>query len=583
MQAMVRAEPSDEMKTLSIAVVGSGGAGAMTTGNLLLAACAKLGCYGLQTRSVGPQIRGGEAAAMLRLGSRPVHCASDQFDILLALDWNNVDRFAAEIPLGPDSLVICDPAKGEIPLAMTQSGPQVVELPISALAKQVKQGRVNMIALGIIAEVVGLSQQSIEFVLTRQLSKKGEEAVQTSLEAIVAGRQAAAGLARRPLPIGKPGNGEHWIISGNQATGLGAIRAGIRFVAAYPITPATEILGWLASRLPSVGGALIQAEDELASISMLLGASFGGVPSLTATSGPGLALMMEGLGLAVSAEIPVVVVDVMRGGPSTGIPTTAEQSDLNIAVYGFHGDAPHLVLAPTSVTDCLFTAQWSVFLAEALQAPAILLSDQFLGQASTIIDRPRPVALLANRNKAAKPETGYQRYALTDSGISPMAIPGTAGGQHTTTGLEHSPAGTPSSSADNHALQLDKRSRKITQFDYGDHWADIEGDGDHAVITWGSTSGAVREAIAKLQREGISHIRMLAIRLLAPAQPGRFAAALHGVKRVLIVEQSHSAQFHHLLRAHYALPDDCQTYHRAGPLLMRSGELAEEFKSWSQA
>jgi 2-oxoglutarate ferredoxin oxidoreductase subunit alpha len=161
-----------------------------------------------------------------------------------------------------------------------------------------------------------------------------------------------------------------------------------------------------------------------------------------------------------------------------------------------------------------------------------------------------------------------------------MAIPGTPGGQHTITGLEHTPVGTPSSTAQNHALQLDKRSLKITGFDYGSHWADIEGDGDLAIITWGSTTGPVREAMSRLSREGINNIRTLAIRLLAPAQPEKFAAALRGVRRILVIEQSHSAQFYHYLSAHYDLPGDREVYHRAGPLLMRAGELVEKIKSW---
>src|SRR5690606_35411547 len=174
----------------------------------------------------------------------------------------------------------------------------------------------------------------------------------------------------------------------NDGAGLGALRGGIRFVAAYPITPATEMLEWMAPALTRIGGTLLQAEDELASINMAIGASFGGVPSLTATAGPGLSLMAEGIGLAVSAEVPVVIVDVMRGGPSTGIPAKSEQSDLSFAVDGLHGDAPRLVLAPTSITDCVATTQWAVTLAEATQAPAIVLSDQFMGQSRAIVDRP---------------------------------------------------------------------------------------------------------------------------------------------------------------------------------------------------
>lgn len=570
------------MKTLSIAIVGSGGAGALTTGNLLLEAAARLGCYGIQTRSVGPQIRGGEAAAMLRLSDEPIDCISDRFDIMLAMDWNNVHRFAPEILLGPDSLIISDPAEGDIPPAIRSSNPQRREVAIGALAKQVRKGRANMIALGVLAEVIGLPQEAVTAVLEKQLGKKGEEALQSSLEAIATGRAAAGSLERRPLPTTGDASGSKWIITGNHAAGLGAVRGGITFVAAYPITPATEILEWISKALSRTGGTLVQAEDELASINMILGASFGGHPSLTATSGPGLALMVESLGLAVSAEVPIVVVDVMRGGPSTGIPTIAEQSDLNIAVYGLHGDAPHLVLAPNSVADCVATTQWSVCLAEALQTPAIVLSDQYLGQARCIIDAPPHLPMRAERVVTAQAkEDKYQRYAITESGVSPMAIPGLADCQYTADGLEHNPIGIPSSTAGDHQTQLDKRQRKLEQYDYGDRWADVEGAGELAIMTWGSTTGAIREALGRLREEGIDGIRLVSIRLLTPTQPERFAAALQGVRRLLIVEQTHSAQFRRFLAAHYDLPDEVDVLHRPGPLLFRAGEIYDKIKSWS--
>jgi len=573
----------DQVPNLSIAVVGSGGAGALTTGNMLLAAAAKQGCYGILTRAVGPQIRGGEAASMVHLSAIPVDCVSDEYDILLAMDWNNVHRFADEIAVGPNTLIISDPKQGEVPEAFARSHPQVQELPIGALAKQVKKGRANMIALGALAEVIGLTPESIEAVVRKQLAKKGEQILQTSMETLEVGQQAAGGFSKRSLPVSKANGVDNWIITGNQAAGLGALRAGVRFVAAYPITPATEILEWMSSALAKVGGTLVQAEDELASINMLLGASYGGVPALTATSGPGLALMTESLGLAVSAEVPVVVVDVMRGGPSTGIPTTAEQSDLNLAVYGLHGDAPHLVLAPTSIVDCVLTTQWSVCLAEALQTPAIVLSDQYLGQTRSIVNSPEVLPMYAERETVSQPEGSYERYAVTDSGVSPMAIPGTPGGQHTATGLEHTPVGSPSSTAHDHAKQLDKRARKIAEYDYGDKWAEYEGEGDHAVITWGSTTGAVRQALKQLRSDGVDNIRMLAIRLLLPAQVEKFADALSGVKKILVVEQSHSAQYRRYLSAHYALPAQVEVFHRAGPSQIRAVELVEKIKSWSEA
>jgi len=211
----------------------------------------------------------------------------------------------------------------------------------------------------------------------------------------------------------------------------------------------------------------------------------------------------------------------------------------------------------------------------------VLLSDQYLGQAHGIIDPPSGESYSAARDVVHQPDGVYQRYALTESGISPMSLPGTPGGQYTADGLEHSTTGTPSTRSEDHAMQMDKRARKVEGFDYGDHWADIEGEGDTAVITWGSTTGATREAIARLQHEGNDNIRLIAIRLLLPVQREKFASAMQGIRRILIIEQSHSAQFHHYLRAHYELPDQVDILHRAGPLLLRPAEIAEKIKSWS--
>ena len=181
--------------------------------------------------------------------------------------------------------------------------------------------------------------------------------------------------------------------------------------------------------------------------------------------------MIEALGLATAAEIPIVVVDVMRGGPSTGIPTKSEQADLNIAVYGLHGDAPHLVLAPQSVGDCLFTTQWATYLAEALQAPAIVLSDQFIGQARAAIERPADVAFIGQRPTATEIAGAYKRYALAANGVSPMAIPGTRGGQYTADGLTHTERGIPTSGAADHRPSSTSAATSSNSFNYGDHWA----------------------------------------------------------------------------------------------------------------
>ncbi|MBK8176280.1 MAG: 2-oxoacid:acceptor oxidoreductase subunit alpha [Rhodospirillales bacterium] len=568
-------------ETVSIAITGAGGAGVMTASQMLLDAVAKEGLYGLMGRSSGPQIRGGEVAAFLRLGTRTVECLDDRFDIMVALDWLNVERFSAEIPLDAKSLVLCDADAGEPPARIVASGARLVALPLQETVNSLPGGRMNMVGLGLVSALLGVGADTIVAVVTKSLGKRGQAVLDAGIAGVNAGAALIDGIDTSVYRLeARAIATERWNISGNEAAGLGAVRGGVRFVAAYPITPATEILEWLAPNLEKVGGVLVQAEDELASINMIIGGSFGGTPSLTATSGPGLALMTEAIGLAVASETPIVVIDVMRGGPSTGIPTKSEQSDLNIALYGLHGDAPHIVTAANSISDCLFTAQWSVHLAEQLQVPAIVLTDQLLGQSRAIVDRPADIAFLGKREMASGALDTYQRYAVTTSGVSPMAIPGTPGGEYVADGLEHAVSGRPSSGAEDHTTQLDKRARKIEEFDYGQHWAEIAGDGPLAVLTWGSCAGPVREACARAEAMGL-RIRLICLRLLAPAQVDALEAALEGVERVLVVEQSHSKQFYRYLRAHYDLPRDVRVLSRPGPLPIRAGEVLEHLQSWS--
>jgi 2-oxoglutarate ferredoxin oxidoreductase subunit alpha len=567
-------------ESVSIALAGSGGAGVMTAGNMLLEAAAQDGYYGLMTRTSGPQIRGGEAAAMLRVSTFASDSQDDHCHVLAAIDWQNVNRFASEIPLTADSLLLGDPAQGEPPASFTGMGARYVPLPLKELAKQVSGGWPNMVALGALGGLIGLSADALERAVKKSM-KKGGDALAAGLAAVKLGLTEAAkldgGFALAPATRG----GKRWLISGNEAAGYGALRGGVRFVAAYPITPATELLEWMSSALTKVGGTLVQAEDELASINMIIGASYGGVPALTATSGPGLALMSEAIGLGVAAEVPIVVVDVMRTGPSTGIATKTEQADLNIALYGLHGDAPHVVVAPNSVSDCLSATQWAVNLAESLQVPAIVLSDQYLGQARAIVERPADSDIKAERLRAPDNAAAYKRYAITDSGISPMAIPGTPGTMYTADGLEHSERGTPSSQASDHLAQLEKRQRKLAALDCADHWASGEGEGDIGVVTWGSCTAPVREAFARARADGVS-ARLISLRLLAPAQPARFKKALEGIKRVLVVEQSFSGQFYRYLRAEYDLPAEVQSVRRPGPLPFRPDEIHQLLLKWSR-
>ena len=572
--------------SLSVVLAGSGGSGVITAGNILLEAAAKAGWFGLMTRSVGPQIRGGEAAALIRLSTAPVAAQPDRHDLMIALDWQNVQRFADEMPIDAETLVIGNSAQNENePEFVTAAEARRHDLDFKAMAKAIDGGRPNMIALGCVGALIGLLGDLLDAAVEKSIARRGPEAVAASAAGVSAGRDAVRDITS-PATLATPqgDSQERWLISGNEAAGLGAIRGGVRFVAAYPITPATEILEWMAPALTKVGGTLVQAEDELASINMAIGGSYGGAPSLTATSGPGLALMTEAIGLAIASEVPVVVVDVMRGGPSTGIPAKSEQSDLNLAVQGLPGDAPHIVVAPNSISDCLFTTQWAVHLAEAMQTVALVLSDQSLGQAKSVIEQPADLAFMAQRLTAETPAASekYYRYADVASGISPMAIPGTPGCAYTADGLEHSPRGTPSSQAADHLVQLDKRNRKIEGFDYGSHWGELGGDqeSDTVVLSWGSCTGAVREALDGLGEDDAS-ARYISLRLLMPAPREQVTAALAGAKRVIVVEQTHSGQFLNYLRAHIRLSQDVEHYCRPGPLPIRPSDICRQITEGS--
>jgi len=556
--------------SLSIAITGAGGAGVISCGELLLQAWAREGGRGLLRKAFGPQIRGGESAALLKLTNSECYTAASQYDVLLALDWDNFSRFGDEIRLGPKSQVICD-SELELPadIAARQSG--ILRLPLAELAGAAHaEGRVNMLALGLLGRMLALPAASLDDFARKKLQRKPQVYRESAAACIAAGYQQNLDCA---LDIPEKRDGDTWYISGNQAAGLGALEAGIRFVAAYPITPASDVLEWMAGGLERVGGNLVQAEDELAAINMSIGAAFGGVPAFTATSGPGLALMTESIGLAVASETPVTILDVQRGGPSTGIPTKSEQSDLNIALYGLHGDAPHLVLAPLSIADCVYTTAWAVKLAGQLQTAAIVLSDQFLGQSTAIISEPRRCAL----EHAGADETGndFLRYRLTESGVSTLATPGEADRRFTADGLEHNERGTPSAGSSDHRSQLDKRQRKLDDFDYGEEWAQVTGSGEVALICFGSSSAAVEEAAQALLDRGISS-RTVALRLLAPLRVPAMEAALAGVEHVVVIEQNHSAQLYHYLRGRIDFQQRVYSYAVAGPVPL-SGEAIVGF------
>lgn len=563
--------------SLSVVFAGSGGSGAMTAGTVLLRAAAQAGYYGLMTKLFGPQVRGGEAAALLQISTGPIDSPPDRYDLFVALDWAKVEQFAPEIPLGPDSIILADPVAGPVSPGIAKSKARLVPVPLSdpgmtRLEKAMRGSRANMFAVGTVAAIAGLPMERVAGALAQVLGPKRAGAMEANSAALRTAGDHAKGLGLDfALAPAKPA--PRWLISGNEALGLGALRGGVRFIGCYPITPATDLVEWLSPELQSLGGRLVLAEDELASINLCLGASYGGVPAMTVTSGPGLSLMTETLGLAVAAEIPVVVMDVMRGGPSTGLPSKSEQSDLNIAIYGCHGDAPHVVLAPTSVADCVATGERAVYLAESLQLPVIVLSDQQFGQAHAAIDPPsqRP-APLRRRVDGTPPLPAFKRYAVGGEPITAMPVPGTPGYQWVAEGLTHNEVGIPVGAASVHRAQIEKRAKKLQQLDVSEFWGERWGDGDTAIVTFGSSIGPAREAAHRLQAAGMP-MRVIGLRVLDPIPTEALKGALAGVSRIVVVEQNHGAQLYRHLVGRNALPSSAESIARMGPLPFRPAEL----------
>ena len=490
--------PTPPHHRLSVSISGAGGAGAVTVGLILLEAFGKAGFYGVMTRSFGPQIRGGESAVFLNLSDQPIETLPEATDIHLALDWKNFERFSDEIPLTANTEIFYDDSRAKPPSEVVASGAQCSPLPLMKTLKSLKGGRINMLGLGVLAQRLGLPEHAIEQALQKTLGRKGQQAVQLSMDTVRLGQSLVALKTAPPLRDWQPTDQPRWHLSGNEACAVGALRGGLRLAAAYPITPATDIVEYLAPRLEKLGGQVLIAEDELAAMNMVIGGAFGGVPAMTATSGPGFALMTEAMGLAVASETPALVVTVMRGGPSTGIPTKSEQSDLNQVLYGLHGDAPHIVVAPLSVSESIWVTQWALGLAENRQTLVVLATDQHLGQSRMICD-PTPQEDMATtrglaRVRATADQADYQRYALTETNISPMAEPGMHGVAYTADGLEHTETGLPSAAADDHRAQLAKRAQKITDFDYGDDWATYISahKSKYLIITWGSSFEACK-------------------------------------------------------------------------------------------
>src|ERR1035437_4058900 len=427
---------------LIIRIGGGGGEGVISVGDLITQACARAGLDVYTFKTFPAEIKGGYAMYQVRAGTERLYNQGNTFDLFCAFNGEAYDMNHARMKPGTaliyDSTADFEP---DIP-----PGVHAYPIPMTRVAKAMSNVRVkNMVALGSLSQLFNVPEVALREVIASKFKNKGEVVVQANLDAFERGRELAAALEKTDAwTLGTAKDKRDVVVlSGNKAIGLGALIAGLEFFAAYPITPATEIAIYVAKHLPKRAGSLIQAEDEIAAISQVLGASYTGKKAMTAPSGPGLSLMSEMLGMAFMSEMPCVIANVQRGGPSTGLPTKHEQSDLFLAIHGAHGDSGRIVLAVENVADWIGLTVVAFNLAETYQGPVILLSDGSLAFSTQSVPYPNPDDFTIVNRKRWEGEGEYRRYALTEDGISPMADPGTHGGMHIATGLELNEAGLP--------------------------------------------------------------------------------------------------------------------------------------------
>ncbi|MDP1651976.1 MAG: 2-oxoacid:acceptor oxidoreductase subunit alpha [Rhodocyclaceae bacterium] len=545
---------------LIIRIAGEGGEGVVSTGDMITQACARAGLDVYTFKTFPAEIKGGYAMYQVRAGAERLFCQGGTFDVLCAFNGGAYDLNHSRLKAG--TVLVYDSPGGDFEPDIPE-GVHAYPIPMTATARDMKSPRAkNMVALGALSQLFDIPEASLREVIGVKFGRKGEAVVQANLTAFARGRELAAGLTKTdPFSISHATTGRDVVVlSGNHAIGLGALIAGLDFYSAYPITPATEIAQYIAKHLPKRAGTLIQAEDEIASISQVIGAAYAGKKAMTATSGPGLALMSEMLGMAFMSETPCVVVDVQRGGPSTGLPTKHEQSDLFLAIHGGHGDAGRIVLAVESVRDCIDVTVQAFNLAEKYQCPVLLLSDGSLAFSTQTIPYPDPDSYEKIERKRWDGEGEYKRYLHTVDGISPMADPGTHGATHIATGLEHNELGLPNYTAANHEAMQAKRFGKLKGVIADFPAAEVDGDGEAelGIIAWGSTIGVVREAIQRLRDAG-RRVKGFYPKLLWPLPAEQFEAFGASCGRVLLPEVNFQGQLAHFVRAETSLRPESYT------------------------
>jgi len=550
--------PTMELSDLSVMIGGQGGDGTLTVSDLLGRYFLRRGLYVYTSRNVLSRIRGGHADASVRASRDPVSAVKSQVDVLVAFDREAVDMGKAE--LAPHGFIVYDATTFQTDL------PNSVGFPFATLVGGPLGQPIfkNTAAYGALSVLLGFDPTLTREVIEERFRRRGGEALEKNLKALEIGRRVALdapGVAGR-FSVTEGDARDMILTTGNQAVALGFVVGGGRFFAGYPITPATEVMEYLQRYLPAFHGVVRQAEDELAAINMVIGAAYSGARVMTSTSGPGLSLMTEGIGHASTAEIPVVVADCQRVGPSTGQPTRTEQSDLSHLANLGHGEYPRFILAPSDPVDAFEMTVEALNLAERWRLPVILLLDQALCQNTTSSARFDLSHVHLDRGKRLTAEaveklTQYKVYEFSDNGVSPIAPPGTPGLWSEVTGNEHDEWGHVSVNVANRNRMMKKRMEKMVKARDELPACRVYGPEDARLgfVGFGSTSGPIFEALRLLEQKGVK-ARYLQARTLYPVPVHEIDPFLKGLDTAYVVEHNYTGQLARLLREtmpwHYA-------------------------------
>ncbi len=564
---------------LTIRIAGENGEGVLTVGDVLAEALARSGLHIYTFKNLPAEIKGGASMTQVRVQDTPVRSPGDALDILMVWNQENYDIHVGEVK--PTGVVIYDPDEcdADESLALTQIG-----VPLQTITKTVikTMKSKNVLAFGILTVCLGVPFDSAKQMVAESRWGRRKEFLESNINAL---KQAYVYVDENGIDLGlrvaverKNGHAQ-LIMTGNDALCMGALAAGCRYYAGYPITPASDVMETLAKAMPRVGGVLMQTEDEIAAITASIGASFTGAKVMTATAGPGLSLMVEALGLATMEEIPLVVVDVQRGGPSTGMPTKTEQSDLNLAIHGAHGEAPRIVIAATNTEDCFYTAVKAFNLAEKYQTPVILLSDQHLSQRAQVMSRPdlSQVEIVERKqpesNGSVSPQE-FDRYEMTGDYISPMPLPGRHDQHYVATGLEHDEHAHIDYSPEAHIRMTEKRHQKIESAVNEPGFVQRYGaeDAQLGLIGWGSSEGPILEALDRALAKGYK-VAALIFKMLYPLPEKEARAFIESIPVVSVVELNASGQFANYLQGRLAV--SLQRFNIITGLPFKAGDIEE--------